>query len=420
MDWNTLKQKITSSPRNKLLTVIIIVVLITIITEIFPLISQLNQLRFLNNYLYLIILIFVILLVFFIIKRNKNKSPKKAKQQKQILQSLIPLDKASDIFQNLKQITSKKINLKKQFSKNVSQLPTKQEIEEVFGRKPVKEQKIIQSEIEKQRQPVASLLEQTRDIRKTKKESEWVKTGIEGFDALFANGIPRGTATLLAGGPGSGKTIFCLQALNYVATSGEKVLYISLEESEKRLKKHMLDFNFNPDKLEKQGFLKIIRIDPFKISRNVEALLAEAKGELKSEITEIGNLFPQGFIPDWVIVDSLTALEASFKGGEDSYRIYIEQLFRYFERSEVTSFLITETGQIPTRYSKSGVEEFLADCVVVLYNIKRGNVRERAIEVLKLRGGKHEEKIVAMNIESGKGIVVYPEQELFEDVDNEK
>ena len=336
------------------------------------------------------------------------------------MQSLIPIDKASDIFQNLKQITSKKINLKKQFSKNVSQLPTRQEIEDVFGKKPVKEQKIIQSEIEKQRQPVASLLEQTRDIRKTKKESEWVKTGIEGFDALFANGIPRGTATLLAGGPGSGKTIFCLQVLNYAATSGEKVLYISLEESEKRLKKHMLDFNFNPDKLEKQGFLKIIRIDPFKISRNVEALLAEAKGELKSEITEIGNLFPQGFIPDWVIVDSLTALEASFKGGEDSYRIYIEQLFRYFERSEVTSFLITETGQIPTRYSKSGVEEFLADCVVVLYNIKRGNVRERAIEVLKLRGGKHEEKIVAMNIESGKGIVVYPEQELFEDVDNEK
>ena len=45
--------------------------------------------------------------------------------------------------------------------------------------------------------------------------------------------------------------------------------------------------------------------------------------------------------------------------------------------------------------------------------MKSGNVRESAIEVLKLRGAKFQKKIVAMKIESEKGIVVYPEQEVF-------
>lgn len=77
-----------------------------------------------------------------------------------------------------------------------------------------------------------------------------------------------------------------------------------------------------------------------------------------------------------------------------------------------TSFLITETEQIPKIFSTTGVEEFLADGVIVLYAIKRGNVRENAIEVLKLRGAKHQKKIVAMQI-TDKGVIVYPEQEVF-------
>ena len=58
------------------------------------------------------------------------------------------------------------------------------------------------------------------------------------------------------------------------------------------------------------------------------------------------------------------------------------------------------------------VEEFLADGVIVLYNIKRGDTRENAIEVLKMRGGKHQKRIVAMQV-TDAGIVVYPEQEVF-------
>ncbi|VVB82925.1 Circadian clock protein kinase KaiC [uncultured archaeon] len=282
-----------------------------------------------------------------------------------------------------------------------------------INKRTPEEHNIISEKIKEQREPIQ---EKIQKIKKspTLKSEEWVKTGIPGLDNLFEKGIPQGTSVLVAGGAGSGKTIMCLQMLNHAAVNNQRALYISLEETEFRLKKHMHDFGWNPEDLEKKGFLKIVKIKPFAIARQVEALLIKEKGELNINIEELGELIPKNFKPEFVVVDSLTALASAFRDGENSYRIYIEQLFEYLEKLGATSFLISETEQIPTRFSKTGVEEFLADGVIVLYNVKHGNLKENAIEVLKLRGAKHEKKIVAMQI-LPEGIVVYPEQEIFSD-----
>ena len=252
--------------------------------------------------------------------------------------------------------------------------------------------------------------------KKTKKNGiTFIKTGIEGLDELFDSGIPEGSSVLVAGGAGSGKTILCMQILAYHANAGEKCFYMSFEEREDKLIEHMKGFGWNPEKLIERGTLKIERINPFEISRSVEAFLAKERGELKMSLKEIGGLIPKGFKPKFIVIDSLTALASAFKDSEVTYRIYIEQLFRYLEKLEATSFLVSETEQIPKRYSKTGVEEFLADGVVVLYNLKHENVRENAVEILKLRGAAHKKAIVAMQI-TEHGMVVYPEQEVFSDI----
>lgn len=240
-----------------------------------------------------------------------------------------------------------------------------------------------------------------------------VKTGISGFDELLIDGVPQGSSVLIAGGAGSGKTIFCLQTLYNNALKGKKCLYISFEESKDRLVAHMKDFGWDAEKLIKKGNLKIVRISPFEITRNVDALLAKEKGELLIDVDPV--ILPRGFEPDIIALDSLTAIASAFTGKEESYRIYIEQLFRFFEKSKATSFLITETEEIPRMFSKSGVEEFLADGVVVLYSIAHRNIRENAVEIFKLRGARHQRKIVSMRI-TNEGIVVYPGQEVFMEV----
>ncbi len=244
--------------------------------------------------------------------------------------------------------------------------------------------------------------------------NEWLKTGVPGFDDLLYHGIPRGTSILVCGGPGSGKTLFCLQSLYHGALAGERCLYMTFEESPDRLVRHMADFGWNARPLIEQGKLMIMRFNPFDITRQVEAMLEAAKGELLIDIQPL--IFPPEFRPQRIVVDSLSAIAAAF-GREETYRIYVEQLFRFFEKVGATSFLISESSDLSRKLTTAGVEEFLADGVFVLYNLRHGNIRESAIEILKLRGADFKKKLVAMRILAGIGVVVYPHQEIFNNLD---
>ena len=268
-------------------------------------------------------------------------------------------------------------------------------------------------QIQEQRAPVEKAIDKGEESKK-KISGKFIKTGVQGFDELLDQGIPKGNAILIAGGAGSGKTILCLQTLDYHASKGKKCLYMSFEEKEEKLITHMEDFGWKPQEHIKKGNLKVMRMNPFEITRNVDAMLAKQKGELLIDVDPV--IIPKEFKPDFIVIDSLTAIASAFTGKEENYRIYIEQLFRFFEKIGATSFLITETEQIPKIFSQSGVEEFLADGVVVLYNLKHGNVRENAIEILKLRGAGHQKKIVAFQINS-EGFVVYPNQEVFTEME---
>ena len=265
----------------------------------------------------------------------------------------------------------------------------------------------------------------TRISKKNKDKKEdkrYVLTGISGFDKLFKNGIPKGNNIIILGGPGSGKTIFCLQTLAYHASQGKKCLYMSFEESEERLIGHMKEFGWNPEELIKSGNLKINRYLTTDIyyeedssSAGVQAMMAKSSDNLLLDLEPfvIGD---EGYKPDIVVIDSLTAVSSTFIGKDRSYRFYVERLFRFFEKIGSTNFLITETPHTSDDHTQSGTEEFLSDGVIVIYNAKRGNVRESGIEVLKMRGEKHEKKIVAMQI-TDNGIVVHPDQEIFGDIE---
>jgi len=247
-----------------------------------------------------------------------------------------------------------------------------------------------------------------KSIQKAKKVTIW--TGIKGFDALLDDGIIKGTAIIVAGGTGTGKTILSLQLMDESLKKGEKCLYMTLEESEGKLLDHMNDFGWDGQAYCDKKQLLIKRINPFDLVRSVDALLARAKGELLIDINPI--ILPDGFVPDKIFIDSLTAMAAAFTEKDETYRIYIEQFFKYLESTKATSFLITETDQLPTRFSPTGVEEFLADGVVVLYNVRLGSSRQRAIEILKMRGVAHKHSVVGLDI-TKDGMEIFPKKEII-------
>jgi len=251
--------------------------------------------------------------------------------------------------------------------------------------------------------------------RKKRKIIKKIKTNIPGFDKLFKEGIPHGASVLVEGGPGSGKTIFCLQIAYNACKNGKRVLYMSFEEPEDRLRSHMKNFGWDPEKYEKKGLLLIKRFNALDIARSVEALLSEAKRELLIEVQPV--LIPKEFNPDIVCIDSLSSIASAFSGEESRFRIYMEQLFRYLEEHNITSFLIRETAN-PTHIGVVYVERgeavsFLSDGIIVLYNVIYPNgKRGRAIEVLKMRGEEIDRRIVKAEILNKKGFVVYPNRQL--------
>jgi len=248
------------------------------------------------------------------------------------------------------------------------------------------------------------------------KKAEWIKTGMSGFDALFEHGIPRGHSVLLEGGPGVGKTIMSLQIAYNACKAGKKVLYMSFEEPEENLILHMKNFGWNPDELIKKDLLRIKRFNALDVARSVEALLSEAKKELLIEIQPV--FFPSDFKPDIICVDSLTSIASAFTGEEGRFRIYMEQLFRYLEKTDITSFLIREVGH-PTHIGGVGYTEkgeaisFLSDGIICLYNVIYDNgTRGFAIEVLKMRGENINRRIIKTEI-TKHGLKVYPKKLLL-------
>jgi len=128
-------------------------------------------------------------------------------------------------------------------------------------------------------------------------------------------------------------------------------------------------------------------------------------------------LFPKDFDADIVFIDSLTSIASAFSGEESRFRIYMEQLFRYLEKKQISAYLIKETP-LPTHIGAAytdihGTISFLSDGIICLYNvIYPEGVRGGAIEVLKLRGEQFKKITVKIEIQSGKGIIVYPDKKL--------
>ncbi|MFA6907662.1 MAG: ATPase domain-containing protein [Candidatus Micrarchaeia archaeon] len=247
-----------------------------------------------------------------------------------------------------------------------------------------------------------------------KEDNAHIFTGVPGLDAMLGIGIPAGSSVLIEGGPGSGKTMLCLAIASHHCKIGKKVLYMSFEEPEKRLIEHLEPLDKDVKKYIGKDLLRLKRFNALDVARSVEALLSEAKKELLIDVNPV--FFPEDFKPDLVLIDSLTSISSAFSGEDSRFRIYMEQLFRYLEKENISSFLIREVAN-PSHTGKQTSEageavSFLSDGIIIIYNVLYpGGERGTGIEILKMRGAEIQRKIVKMKI-GADGITVFPEAQI--------
>lgn len=230
---------------------------------------------------------------------------------------------------------------------------------------------------------------------------ERVSTGVESFDELIEGGFEKGSVVLFVGAPGTGKTIFALQFLYYgVTVSKEPGIYITFEEDKESLYRHALVFGWDFMALEQKNLLRVLEYRP----HQVEKLMKEGGGPIKDAINEIGA--------KRLVVDSITSYALLF---HDEYvkRQSILEFFDLLHKWGTTTIVISETtaGKHLTKADSLG---FLSDAIIALYYRKEGGKgpRVHCCEILKMRGTKHTNKILALGFEAN-GIKVYPDVEIF-------
>ena len=223
-------------------------------------------------------------------------------------------------------------------------------------------------------------------------------TGIEGLDDITEGGLPQGRPTLVCGAAGCGKTIFAMEFIVHGAEMGEPGIFVSFEESIEDLKKNFISMNPNLNDL----------IDQNKISFDYVHIE-------RSEIEETGEYDLEGlFIRLGYAIDSIGAkrvvldtVEALFSGfsAEALLRAELRRLFKWLKNKGVTAVITGESGEKTlTRY---GLEEYVADCVILLNNPVANKITTRNLRIVKYRGSSHGTNEYPFLIDE-KGITVLP------------
>jgi circadian clock protein KaiC len=228
-------------------------------------------------------------------------------------------------------------------------------------------------------------------------------TGIETFDMIAEGGLPRNRTTLVSGTAGSGKTVFAMQFLAAgIRDAGENGVFVTFEESPSDIRQNMRSFGWDLATWEEEGRLAMVDASPEPGEEVIEtgdfdlgALLARVEGAIR----RVGA--------KRVSVDSLGAIFSQFS----DQSIVRRELFRIasaLKNMGVTAVLTAERTEDYGGIARFGVEEFIADNVMVLRNVLDDEKRRRTVEILKFRGTNHQKGEFPFTIPPEVGMVVIP------------
>jgi circadian clock protein KaiC len=214
-----------------------------------------------------------------------------------------------------------------------------------------------------------------------------VPFGINGLDEMIMGGMLPGSANLLEGAPGTGKTTLAMQFIyNGITRFNEPGLIITFEEFPQQYYRDALQFGWDFKKLEEEGTLKVIFSDP----QTALEELSKVDGRFVTLIEEMGV--------KRVIVDSTTHLEALALDPIELREIE-RKFINALKREGVTSILLRENdnllGQVAQVTSKI---PFIVDSYMLLRYVEIDSCIEKAICVLKMRGSDHQKDIRCFRI----------------------
>ena len=217
----------------------------------------------------------------------------------------------------------------------------------------------------------------SRPLKALQKE----RTGIPGFDEITRGGLPAGRPTLVCGSAGAGKTLFAMEFLVRGANMfDEPGVFMSFEESDEELATNVASLGFDLNQLiaDKKLILEYVFIERSEIEETGEYDLEALFLRLGYAIDSIGA--------KRVVLDTLEALFSALPN-EAIVRAELRRLFRWLKQKGVTAVITCERGE--GKLTRYGLEEYVADCVILLDHRVQNQISTRRMRIVKYRGTSH-------------------------------
>jgi KaiC/GvpD/RAD55 family RecA-like ATPase len=225
-----------------------------------------------------------------------------------------------------------------------------------------------------------------------------VKTGIKGLDSMLKGGVPKSHHVLVAGGPGTGKTTLAVEFLYRGAKDGETCAFVSLEEKPARIIENITS-TFTGWK----DFKKVVKDEKLIITKAEKWNFEHLVDMIQSFVDHKGVTR--------IVIDSSTLLKMYFNSKLE-FRRKLFELMDFLANIECTMILTAELPTSDRTKMRHGVEQFVTDGIIVLYNLEKAEKRVRAIEVLKMRGTDHARELAPMRFGSN-GVEVFEGEKVY-------
>ena len=229
-----------------------------------------------------------------------------------------------------------------------------------------------------------------------------VRFGLPELDAMLNNGLNRATGALIAGSPGTGKTLLSLHYLMEGAAAGEPGVYLGFHESAEQLYAKAEHFGLDLRGAMTRGTIALECVAPVELEPDMLAATIRQRVE--------------GLRAQRLVIDPIAQIEHAILE-PDRATGFFASLLNYLRERNVTSVMTREISPFPEPrliFTETPVS-VLTENLLLLRSLEYQERLFRVISVLKMRFSAFDPSLREFRIEDG-GIRVLPIQESGEGV----
>ena len=203
-------------------------------------------------------------------------------------------------------------------------------------------------------------------------------TGLQGFDEISRGGLPRNRTSLVMGGPGTGKTVFALQALvNAARELKQPGIFVAFEEGADEIFANAATFGWRLPALAKSElFFLDARLSPT-VVQSGDFELSGMLAILEAKKQELGA--------GWIVFDGIDVLLALLQNrGAEMREIY--RLRDWLAHNDLTAIITAKIDGEASSPANYAFMQFMVDCVIRFDRRLEQGISVRRLEITKYRG----------------------------------